>query len=332
MALLTRLLLDEGVIDYEGVEEGIKAQVLYGGRIGTNLLYLNLITEDQLCRALSRCHGIPSVMLGDGDVEAEAVRAIPEKYVRNYKVFPFRRKSRTVSLAMADPGRRAHIADISYTTGLIIKPYVTPEHRLDEMLERHYEIPLPWRYQESYDEVVLADDDLPEAERTFQPIDMETAQQLLDSAERGRQVPDTILSLARNHFKRAALLIVRGGEMLGFGGFHDEDLMEEGLVLPLTEDSAFGSIVDLGTTTRGRLRGAEVEKHLWKALGGEKPRSAFIAPISLRGRVVNILYGDAGVGRELEGDLGDFIVFLNRAAQAYERIVRMRVQTSLKES
>lgn len=331
MALLTRLLLDAGVLDYAGVEEAIKAQVLYGGRIGSNLLFLKLVSEEELCKALQKCHGTPSVVLDEGMVEPKALDAIPEKFIRNYRVFPFYRRSRAVGLAMVEP-RKGAIADISFSTGLIIKPFVTPEHRMDAMLEQFYGIPTPWRYTESYEEEVAPADVQAELSRPVPALPWDEADLRLQQAIRGKEIPNTILGFARRYFKRAVLFVVRGNELLSVGGFAEDDTLPEGMDIDLNDPSVFVDVVRERTTWRGKPVQRGVEDRLMEVLGGAYPASSFVAPVSLRGRVVNVLYGDNGPKRGVRGDMSDMVLFLSHAAQAYDRLVRDRLHQSLKES
>jgi hypothetical protein len=334
MALLTRLLLDEGVLDYDGVEEAHKAQVIYGGRIGTNLVELGLITEEQLCKVLEKSYGIPSVQLSPETIDPEAVKAIPEKFVRQYKVFPFGKRRITVSLAMADPSKRSTIADISYTTGLIIKPFVSPEHRLDKMLEQYFDMPIPWRYTDSYEEDVAPEDIQEALNRPIEPLTLDQARRALDVATHGKEIPNAVLGLSKQYFQRAVMLVAKKDELIGLDGYSPPRKagFAQGYRLSLKEPSIFSETVRNGTPFRGPLPERDLEEDFIDFVGGDMPNTAFLAPISLRGRVVNVLYGDSGPNRSIPGDLSELALFLAQAAQAYERLIKQRVERTLKES
>lgn len=334
MALLTRLLLDQGVLTYEGVEEAIKAQVIYGGRIGTNLVDLGLVTEEQLCKALERSYGLPSTQLRPEDIDEEAARAIPEKFIRQYKVFPFQKRRLAVSLAMVDPSKRTAIADISFSTGFIIKPHVVPEKRLDQALERYFDMPIPWRYTDSYEEDVAPEDVQAALNRPIERIDQAAAEALLAEAAHGKQIPNAVLGFAKNVFERAVLFVVHKDELIGLDGFSPPRRagFAQGHRVSLEAPSVLADVVAGGGTYRGPLPERDVEEDLVDFIGGMMPASAFVAPIVLRGRVVNVLYGDAGPNSDIPGDLGPLIVFLTQAARAYERLIKQRVERSLKEA
>ena len=56
--LLGEMLLSDGTLRPDQVEEALAAQVINGGRLGTNLVELGHLTEEQLARALGKQHGV----------------------------------------------------------------------------------------------------------------------------------------------------------------------------------------------------------------------------------------------------------------------------------
>jgi Type II secretion system (T2SS), protein E, N-terminal domain len=56
---LGELLVADGRLTEEQVEQGLRAQVLWGGRLGTNLVELGLIDLDDLSWTLARLHRVP---------------------------------------------------------------------------------------------------------------------------------------------------------------------------------------------------------------------------------------------------------------------------------
>ena len=334
MALLTRLLLDQGMIDYAGVEEGIKAQVIYGGRIGANLVEMGLITEEQLCKTLEKSYGIPGILLDESNIDPVAIKAVPEKFIRLHKVFPFAKKRIAVSLAMTDPSKRAIIGDISFSTGLIIKPFVTPEHRLDKLLEKYFDIPAPWRYTESYEEDVFPEDIQEALNRPIEKLSLEEALRQLSVAQHGKEIPNAILGYAKSSFQRALLFVVRPDKLMALDGFSPPRKagFAPGYTIDTSEPSVFADAVKSGNPYIGPIPERAMEENAIDFLGGDMPATAFVAPIVLRGRVVNLLYADAGPNRAINANMSEMMVFLNQAVQAYERLIKARVDRSLKES
>ena len=53
------MLLEERLITTAQLEEALEAQVIHGGRLGTNLVELGFTQEKDLARLLGKQHGVP---------------------------------------------------------------------------------------------------------------------------------------------------------------------------------------------------------------------------------------------------------------------------------
>ena len=51
---LGEMLIQQGHLTQDALDEALDWQVLYGGRLGSNLLELKLVEEEHLARALAR--------------------------------------------------------------------------------------------------------------------------------------------------------------------------------------------------------------------------------------------------------------------------------------
>jgi hypothetical protein len=146
-AKLGDLLLKEGVITPAQLEEALKYQVIFGGKLGTNLIEMGVVEEPDIALALSRMFGVPAA-----DVEqlmrvpAEVIQLVPREMAERYKVIPIRLEGRRLTLVMADPVNLKTVDEISFRTGCIIRPQVTTEVRLVLALEQYYGIERERRY------------------------------------------------------------------------------------------------------------------------------------------------------------------------------------------
>ena len=60
MALrLGEALVQEGLINNQQLSKALERQVIYGGRLGTNLIELGLLTEESLVRFMAKVFGVP---------------------------------------------------------------------------------------------------------------------------------------------------------------------------------------------------------------------------------------------------------------------------------
>jgi hypothetical protein len=67
-----------------------------------------------------------------------------------------------------------------------------------------------------------------------------------------------------------------------------------------------------------------------KALAKRPGTNAALFPIAVRGRVVNLIYGDNGAVGQVKPDLGELIVLVQKVPRAYLRIIRRRIAETRK--
>jgi len=116
MSILARILKDRGIVTEQQIEEAIQRQVLYGGRLGTSLYELGMITEERLQDALCRANGLPAVGFDPREVEPAAVKLLPQALAERHKVCPYKVKGKTLQLLMVAP--RDHEAARAGRAGL----------------------------------------------------------------------------------------------------------------------------------------------------------------------------------------------------------------------
>src|SRR5437870_12317770 len=93
MAKIGEVLVHGGHLTPEGLEEALDWQVLYGGRLGTNLLELKLVEEEQLARALGKQLGA-EVAWGELQVDPAVVRGVPKPVADRRGLVPWKRERR----------------------------------------------------------------------------------------------------------------------------------------------------------------------------------------------------------------------------------------------
>lgn len=144
---LGELLVDEELITGDELEEALKAQMIYGGRLGTNLIELGYIDDETLAYVLSEKLGLPYAHPGTlAEIDPKVISIVPKETAEKYKVVPVQVSKRRISVVMADPEDVDVIKDLSFMTGYIVQPMVTPELRLWQALEKHYGIKQEKRY------------------------------------------------------------------------------------------------------------------------------------------------------------------------------------------
>ncbi len=148
MALrLGEMLVKAGRITSAQLDEALKSQVIFGGRLGTNLIEMGCIEEEELARVLSEKLRVPRVDPEElMNIPPSVVELVPLEMVEQFRIIPLRLENRRLFLVMADPSDLPAIDQIAFRTGFVIVPLVAPEIRLQMALEKYYDIRRELRY------------------------------------------------------------------------------------------------------------------------------------------------------------------------------------------
>jgi hypothetical protein len=145
-AKLGEMLLREGTLNEAQLERVLNAQAIYGGRLGTNLVEMGLVGEEELARLLNDKLGVPYLDPTALEVSEELLALIPLDMVRRYRVLPVALQGRRLTVTMADPWDLNAIEEIGFVTGMVVVPRLCSELRLAVALERYFGIARPLRY------------------------------------------------------------------------------------------------------------------------------------------------------------------------------------------
>lgn len=306
------------------LQEAIQHQVLYGGRLGTNLYELGYITEERLQEALSRAVGVPSLVVDLREIRADAMALVPKTLAARHKVFPYKLRGKTLTLLMVDPRDHTAVAQVGYTLGYIVRTAVVPEFRMIQLLRDYYGVDERWRYTDTHRPASMPP----------QPIDPATAAARIDGATTRDEVVEGVLALCHRFFRRVIFFIVRDPWVIGWSALGEgvDKALAEGLRVPLDQPSIFQTVTRDKTLFLGRLGPEPENQRILKALGKRPQTNAALFPVVVRGRVVNLIYGDAGAAGNVKAAMGELHVVLQKVPKAYLRIIRRRVAEARKST
>ena len=121
---LGEVLLEEGLITYEHLQEAVEEQRRLGRSLGRILIDKGFVTESNLVAALAKRLGLQFVDLTEYQVDPSASGLIPESLARRYKALPVGFDEGKVVVAMSDPSNVLAQDDIRTLTGREIVPVV----------------------------------------------------------------------------------------------------------------------------------------------------------------------------------------------------------------
>jgi type IV pilus assembly protein PilB len=137
-AKLGEILVRENLITSQQLREALEYQRASGGRLGSNLVKLGIISDDVITAVLSRQYGVPSINLELFQIEDETIKLISHEVALKYSVLPISKVGATLTLAMADPTNVFAMDDIKFMTGLNVEPVIASEASLTIAIGKYY--------------------------------------------------------------------------------------------------------------------------------------------------------------------------------------------------
>ncbi len=151
---LGELLEKRGDVTREQLLRALRNQKVLGGRLGTCLLEIEALTEEQLCSALSEQHGVPCASPEDlRGIPDDLLELLPSKVAKRCHAIAFHASTTQVKVALVEARNLAFQDEISFVVGKRIRWHVAPELRLIEALEKHYGEECPSRLAKLLDKM-----------------------------------------------------------------------------------------------------------------------------------------------------------------------------------
>jgi type IV pilus assembly protein PilB len=139
---LGEVLVEEGIITPEQLQEALDKQRVTGKSLGSTLIELNFLTEDALYQFLAIQHGLQVADVREITVPAELLKICPEAAARRLMVFPLARPApnvvRVVTSSPENPALLHLDYDLVVPGGTEFEIVLCPEQELLDLINRHY--------------------------------------------------------------------------------------------------------------------------------------------------------------------------------------------------
>jgi hypothetical protein len=152
MPRLGEHLVAAGLVTGEQVEQGLRAQVMWGGRLGTNLVELHYLDLDALSLALGRQHRLPAALARHFEKADHALqRLLSPDFAERFACIPLLQigPERHVVIACLSPLVTRQLAIIADELSVDVRrlvPAIAAELRIRYQLERVYNVPRAARF------------------------------------------------------------------------------------------------------------------------------------------------------------------------------------------
>jgi type IV pilus assembly protein PilB len=151
------LLVKDNFITNDQLEIALKHQRQHGGRLGSILISLGFVEDDDITSLLSKKYGVPSINLAFFEIDPSIIKLIPMDVAQKYMVIPLSRVGSTLTVASVDPTNVFATDDIKFMTGFNVEPVVATEASINEALEKYYGTPHSIELKKVYEQIANED-------------------------------------------------------------------------------------------------------------------------------------------------------------------------------
>ena len=342
---LGELLLEKELINEKTLGEALQRQVIFGGRLGTNLLEMGAVSEEALMKLLALQYNIPHAEARHfQEIPQEVLDSVPKELIAEYRIVPLTLEGHRITLAMADPHKLDIVDEVAFKTDMVIQPVVASEVRIVEALERYYGIRREARYiavsekvadeqrnisQPARKEVPPPSEEeelleLTEADmEPFDPFDITAINEPFFNIRNRDEVAQTVIRAGLRFMDDVFMFIVKGDNALGWmSGGPVKPIVDFGtLSVPLDTDNVLQQIRE--SRTLERFNGTEIfESNQWlKELSLKVPKEIIICPLVLKKHVVSAIIG-LSFKTPITDDEAAFLVrVMQKASVAFEILI-----------
>ena len=307
---LGEALVKEGLITRQQLDLALKRQVVFGGRIGTNLIELRILEEDELTKFLGKYFRVPPISSEIiASIPEEILNSISNNIIEKYKILPFKKVRNRMYAALLDPKNLKELDELRFLTGFDIIPYAITELRLSLALEKYYGIKRSLRY------VSLVDRFSPETK--VETVSLDKLKDAFTEVKDTEEIAGILLQEAYKIALRVAIFIIRNQKIMGWKA---RGIDIERFETTEEELSIFSEVIKNKSFYRGPVLNIKGNEPFIKILSGT-PQDALLLPVNLREKTVALLYVDNGNNSVLNADINYLSKLASMSALAFEILI-----------
>jgi len=139
-ARLGEILLSERVVTEEQLEKALQKQGPKKKRLGKVLIDMGLTTEEAIAAAVSRQMDIPYMDLEEVYPPPDILSLLDKGFISENLIIPIELEDGELTVAVSDPTNEMALEDVSYKTGLKVRPVVSTETGVLRCIERAFRV------------------------------------------------------------------------------------------------------------------------------------------------------------------------------------------------
>ncbi|MDD5434216.1 MAG: type IV-A pilus assembly ATPase PilB [Nitrospira sp.] len=139
MNKIGKMLVAARLVSEEDIAKALSIQQKEGGRLGSILVKLGVIKEQELLEFLSKQYGVQSVDLSKIEIDSSVIKLLQTEVVQKYNVIPIRRVGHVITIAMVDPSNIFAVDDIKFMTGYDVDVVIASESSILAAMNKYYD-------------------------------------------------------------------------------------------------------------------------------------------------------------------------------------------------
>lgn len=342
---LGQLLVEKGLVNEKVLSDALQRQVIFGGRLGTNLLEMGVISEDALMKMLALQYNIPYAEPRHfEEIPREVLDSIPKELLSKHQIVPLALDGHRITLAMIDPHKLDIVDEVAFQTNMVVQTVVASEVRIVEALERFYGIRREARYIAVSEKV--ADEQrqitLPAEEKAleldeeselmelteadmeiYDPFDLTDINEPFFSIRNRDEVAQTVIRAGLRFMDDAFVFILKGDQAFGWmSGGSAKPVVDFGhLAVPVDFQNVLFNIRE--SRTLERFNGVELfESNQWiKELSLKVPKEVLICPLVVKKHMVSALLGFSFKSHITNEEAAFLVRVMQKASVAFEILI-----------
>ena len=137
--LIGQILIANGVLGAEALEQGLATQAAEGGRLGEILVKARAVSEEDLLRGLGQQLGIGfSPDLRTEDIDPDLATRIPIGFAKQHRLIPIKREGQSAVVATSDPLDVGALDDVRAQLGAEVYPVLVPGQKILDAINHVY--------------------------------------------------------------------------------------------------------------------------------------------------------------------------------------------------
>ncbi|MFY9269875.1 MAG: hypothetical protein WAO55_09040 [Candidatus Manganitrophaceae bacterium] len=295
--LLGEYLIEAKKLTEDQLERVLERQITEGGRLGTNLIEMGYLTEEELTHFLSGKFGLPIVpQVVLAQIPKEVIQIVPKSLAIQYEMIPFALQEKLLRIAVADPTNTPEIGNLPIFKPFEVQFHVASEIRIQYFLKKYYQADAKMRFLSLLHKEQGRSNVKGEPTQSGEALDpskvdlyLELAKKDLLLMQNRDQAIRALMRYLSLFLERVYCFSIKKEKLTLWMSIPDEDNPD--LTISTEDLPLFKQVINDKTFYTGPMISSGMEK-LIDALDIQVPPQVVVIPMLIQGHVACVLYGD----------------------------------------